>query len=115
DVEIIGCEIVREKDGLAMSSRNMRLSADQRKQAVFLHQLLENAKTKSQTKSPIELKSWVEFQIESKPHFKLDYFEIAEEQTLKPILKWNKSIKSRLFIAAFLGEIRLIDNLPLNN
>jgi pantoate--beta-alanine ligase len=110
-VEIIPCPIVREADGLAMSSRNERLMEDERKIAPKISQILKEAKTKTEELNPAELKTWVTEQFEKEPQFRLDYFEIADDTYLQPVEKWNKSTGTMGFAAVFLGNVRLIDNI----
>jgi pantoate--beta-alanine ligase len=113
-VEIIGCKIFREKDGLAMSSRNVRLSEDQRKMAPFIFKILKKAKEKFKDNSISEVISWVQKEFENNSILKLEYFEIANIETLKPTKRKSKKVKYRGFIAAFAGNVRLIDNIALN-
>lgn len=110
-VEIVPCAIFRENDGLALSSRNTRLTKEQREAAPFIFKTLTEAKEKFGTKSDIEVSEWVENQFKKHPVLELEYFEIADEKTLKPISKEQKDGKYRGFIAAFAGKIRLIDNI----
>jgi len=112
-VNIIGCPIFREPNGLAMSSRNERLTEDQKEQASLIYKTLNEVKDKFQTDDAKSIIKYVENVFEKNPDFKLEYIEIAEEDTLLPIIeKENK--KYRAFIAVFLGNIRLIDNISLN-
>lgn len=112
-VNIIGCPIFREPNGLAMSSRNERLTEYQKEQASLIYKILNEVKDKFQTDDPKNIIKYVENVFEKNPDFKLEYIEIAEEDTLLPIIeKENK--KYRAFIAVFLGNIRLIDNISLN-
>ena len=113
-VEIIGCKIFREKDGLAMSSRNVRLSEDQRKMAPFIFKILKKAKQKFKDNSISEVITWVQKEFENNSILKLEYFEIANIETLKPTKRKSKKVKYRGFIAAFAGNVRLIDNIALN-
>ncbi|MBL4651428.1 MAG: pantoate--beta-alanine ligase [Flavobacteriales bacterium] len=108
--EIIGCPIVREKNGLAMSSRNERLSKEEREGASFLYTTLQAVK--SQQSSTEEKKEWGIQQLTNNPLFTLDYFEIAEAESLKPV-KHEKSSNQRAFVAVFIGNVRLIDNIEL--
>ncbi len=112
-VNIIGCEIYREPDGLAMSSRNVRLTKKQRLAAPFIHKTLLTAKELFGTKNATIVIDWVENEFENHPLLKLEYFEIADEKTLKPIKKVIFGQKYRAFIAIFADEIRLIDNISL--
>lgn len=115
DVEIIPCEIVREEDGLAMSSRNTRLTADQRKLAPFINETLQKARKYAGQKSVIELKTWVENEFKDKNEFCLEYFEISESIDLQPIANWNEAKSAMGFIVVNMGNIRLIDNIRLFN
>jgi len=110
-VEIVPCPIVREKDGLAMSSRNERLTDEERKMAPFIYQTLQNAKNKVPQLSPEDLKTWVKTEFEKTGSFQLDYFEIADDTYLQPVQSWNSSIGTMGFITVFLGNVRLIDNI----
>ncbi len=110
-LRIVPCPIVRETDGLAMSSRNERLTPAERKQAPFIYRTLQEAVQLKDKKSPKEIKQWVAKQFDGKSDFRLEYFEIADDQMLQPVLNWTDSDGVVGFIAAFLGEVRLIDNI----
>lgn len=112
-VTIIGCPIVREPNGLALSSRNKRLTKIQHEEASFIYGTLKTARTKFGTKSADYVRDWVEKQFKEHPHFKLEYFEITDVETLTPIQKKKQNLKYRAFIAVYAGEIRLIDNVAL--
>ncbi|MDR1876056.1 MAG: pantoate--beta-alanine ligase [Flavobacteriaceae bacterium] len=111
-VEIIGVPIVREESGLAMSSRNMRLSPEFKERSVFIYHTLLKAKELSSQLSPQQIISEVE-KIYSNSDFKLEYFTIAEEKTLQTHDKFEENSRYRAFVAAFAGEIRLIDNIQI--
>ena len=111
---IIGCPIEREPHGLAMSSRNERLSKNTREQANFIHNTLQTAKAKFGMKSATYIMDWVKSEFEQHPLFDLEYFEIADENTLTPALKIQDNQKYRAFIAVYADGVRLIDNLRLN-
>ena len=113
-VEIIGISVFREKNGLAMSSRNERLSEAEKEKAVIIFEILNQSKMLFITKSTKEVENWVENEFKKQSDFKLEYFEIADEKTLKPCVKKIKNIKYRAFIAVFVNEIRLIDTISLN-
>ncbi len=114
-VEVIGCPILRESDGLAMSSRNMLLSDEERKAASLIPNLMQEAKRlKQQGKTIPEVKQFVSQQLGSNPIYKLDYYEICNATTLSPLNSLNNSGKSISLIAVFVGKIRLIDNLALD-
>ncbi len=111
--KIIGCEIYREADGLAMSSRNSRLTKEHRKVAPFIYKTLKEAKKEFGIKSAIEVIDWVENEFKNQPLLELEYFEIAVEETLQPIKNKDQEQKYRAFIAVFADKIRLIDNISL--
>lgn len=113
-VKIIGCPILREPNGLAMSSRNERLSAGQRDEAAFIYQSLTAAKTDFAAESVSNVVENVRKAFALHPEFELEYFQIADEATLKPIIRKAKNKKYRAFIAAFVNKIRLIDTIALN-
>jgi pantoate--beta-alanine ligase len=112
-VEIVPCQIVREKDGLAMSSRNMRLTENERFAAPFIYQTLTKAVKLNTVLSPEELKKWISDKFKSHPEFKIDYVEVADDQLLQPVMHWNDTKGVRIFIAVFLGNVRLIDNMRI--
>lgn len=113
-VQIIGCEIYRENDGLAMSSRNTRLTIVQRKEAPIIYEVLKNAKQKFKDYSITEVIKWVENEFVKNSILELEYFEIANVETLKSAKRKSKKSTYRAFIAVFAGNIRLIDNIALN-
>lgn len=110
-VNIVPCQIVREADGLAMSSRNERLTAEEREIAPFIYQTLQMAKEKMKDLNPNQLKAWVISEFGKKKAFTLDYFEIAEDTFLQPADSWESNKGTMGFIAVFLGNVRLIDNI----
>lgn len=114
-IEIVGCPIMREIDGLAMSSRNMRLTPIQRTQALNISKTLFSAKEKVDTYTLPSLKVWVENEIESSEGLDLDYFEIVDGNTLQPIENWQDASYIVGCITVFCGEVRLIDNITLKN
>ncbi|WP_310991455.1 pantoate--beta-alanine ligase [Aequorivita marina] len=113
-VEIVGCPILREENGLAMSSRNKRLSAKQFKEAALIYKILNEVSQKFESASLADLNELVAERFLQNPSLNLEYFEIANEETLKTATHKVKNVKYRAFIAAFAGEVRLIDNMPLN-
>lgn len=113
NVKIKGCAIFREEDGLAMSSRNMRLTKKQRNVAPFIYKILKKVRRKYGDGNAEEVTAWVSDQFKEHAFLELEYFTIAEEKTLKTIKNKESSKKSRAFIAVFAGEIRLIDNIRL--
>ena len=113
-VEIIPCSIIREKNGLAMSSRNERLTDEQRKNASLLHETLLEANEQKGNKSVEELASWVIDTINKNPFLNVEYFEIVDDEQLQAIENWNNNKTKIACIAAFCGKIRLIDNMVFN-
>ncbi|MGA9325344.1 MAG: pantoate--beta-alanine ligase [Salegentibacter sp.] len=114
-VEIIGCPILREESGLARSSRNERLSEPHRQKAAFIYQTLLKTKELFGTKSAEYIDQWVKEEFEKCPLLQLEYFEIANERTLKKISHKRKGNQYRAFIAVYADDVRLIDNIALNN
>jgi len=112
-VEIISCPIVREKDGLAMSSRNRRLTETERFVAPVIFRTLERAVKLNTVLSPEELKNWITYKFKSQPKFKIDYVEIADSTHLQPVKHWNDVNGVHVFVAVFLGNVRLIDNMRI--
>ena len=109
-IEIVNCSIVREKDGLAMSSRNRRLSEKQRAIAPQIYLSLTQVVEKKHTHSIEEINRWVTAFFEQQAEFELDYFCIADARSLQPLHDKNTAQNARAFIAVKMGEIRLIDN-----
>lgn len=112
EVEIIPVSIMRESDGLAMSSRNTRLTKEMREESPKIYQILNHAKEFIQNHSIQETKEFVQNQF-NQTKLDLEYFEIADELTLESISEKENSEKMRGFIAVFAGKIRLIDNIGL--
>lgn len=112
-VKVKGCPIFREKDGLAMSSRNIRLSKDHRNAATFIYKTLQKVRKNFNGENSEDIIAWVENEFKKHPLLKLEYFNIADEKSLKTINHNESNKKYRAFIAVFAGEIRLIDNIKL--
>lgn len=115
NVKIKGCAIFREEDGLAMSSRNTRLTKEHRTAAPFIYKTLKKVRGKFGTENATKVTEWVEDQFKKHPSLALEYFTIAEEKTLETVKKKESNKKYRAFIAVFAGDIRLIDNIRLKN
>lgn len=113
-VEIIGCPIVREENGLAWSSRNERLSMAMRKEASFIFKTLNTVKKKFGTKSVKSVLDWAKKQFEEHPDLDLEYIVIAESETLRSIEEKRPNTEYRAFIAVYADSVRLIDNIALN-
>jgi len=113
-VKIVGCPIVRESNGLAMSSRNKRLTKRQYDEASFIYKILKTVKSDFGTKNAQNIAQWVENEFKNNNYLKLEYFEISNEETLKPMIEKELNQKYRAFISVFAGDVRLIDNIALN-
>ena len=113
-VSIVPCSIVREVSGLAMSSRNARLSKRLRKEASFIYKTLKSAKVQFGMKSAQRVTDWVYDQFRGHADLKIEYFLIADDQNLRPVIRKSKVKKYRAFIAVYAEDIRLIDNIALN-
>ena len=109
-VQIVSCPTVREADGLALSSRNVRLSAEQRQIAPLIAATLKESCTFVLEKSVREVTDWVVTTLNRESEFRVEYFVIADEKTLQPIDDWEESAAPVGCIAVFCGEVRLIDN-----
>lgn len=109
-VEIIACPILREDDGLAMSSRNTRLTMEERKVASLVPKIMHEAKQIAMEKGVDEAKAFVAESIAKVPSMKLDYYEICDANTLESVSKLIKNKQAISLIAVFVGNIRLIDN-----
>jgi pantoate--beta-alanine ligase len=112
-VTIVGCPIEREPNGLAMSSRNSRLSDEEKKSAALIYKTLQSVKEKFKSKKHSDISYWVTTEFSNHPLFELEYFQISESKNLVPIQQ-KKQTKYRAFIAVFVGDVRLIDNIALN-
>lgn len=113
-VNIVGCKIKRDANGLALSSRNTRLKPEHKVVAPFIYKTLKAAKEKFGTKSANKVIEWVENQFANHELLELEYFTIADEATLKTAKRKSKNKQYRAFIAVYAGKIRLIDNIALN-
>jgi len=112
-INVIGCPISREASGLAMSSRNERLSPEDKDKAAFIYKVLNQARDLFATESIANVKKYVYDAFAAHPEFEMDYFEITSEDDLIPA-NTKESKKYRGFIAVFLSNVRLIDNISLN-
>ena len=109
NVEIIDCPIVREPGGLALSSRNERLTDTQHKKAVEISKVLSESRNFAAQLSPIELTQWVVELINLVPGLEVEYYQIVNTITLQPVYSWSEP--SVGCIAVYCGEVRLIDNI----
>lgn len=108
-IELIRCPIVREEDGLAMSSRNVRLSTENRGAAIALSRTLEQANEKMSSETPKEICAWA-MEALSLPNFKPEYFEIVDGVTLQAIDDFGAADLVVACTAVWVGDVRLIDN-----
>ena len=110
-LQIVGCPIVREEDGLALSSRNARLSAEERQQALKISQTLFASRDYAKAHTVAETQKFVEDAIEAAPGLRLEYFELVDGNTLQKIANWEDTSYAVGCITVFCGEVRLIDNI----
>jgi pantoate--beta-alanine ligase len=114
DVQIVVCPIVREKDGLAMSSRNVYLNAIQRREAAVLYRSLMRVQMlvdQGESDAPTLMAAGKQV-IADEPNVRLDYFEIVNTETLDPVSEISRG--ALVAVAAYVGDTRLIDNLVLH-
>ena len=113
-ISIVGCPIHRNDQGLALSSRNTRLTSVERSYASRIYEILLSTKELFQYQQLTEIKAWVKDQFLKDSIIDLEYFEIADNLTLTSASTINQSTKYRAFIAVKINNIRLIDNIALN-
>ncbi len=109
-VEVVACPILREKDGLAMSSRNVRLNEQQRLEAAAIPEMMKLGNQLLKIYGITETKKYIASVIATIPGITLDYFEVCNAETLMPLTDYKNTIKTVSVIAVFVGNIRLIDN-----
>jgi len=112
DVTVVDCPIIREESGLAMSSRNERLTPEQRKNAIEISKVLSESRNFAKNSAPAEVISWVVNQINAVSELEVEYYEIVNATTLQPLCSWSESAVG--CIAVYCGEVRLIDNIRYN-
>jgi len=113
-IEIVPCDIIREKDGLAMSSRNKLLLPEYRNCAPLIYQTLREAKYLVNLKTVQEIKEYVVNQINATQLLRVEYFEIVDDTTLASVENWSDAGTKVGCIAVYAGKIRLIDNIILD-
>jgi pantoate--beta-alanine ligase len=113
DIEIIGCPIIREADGLAMSSRNVRLTENERSIAPNIFRTLSQLKKQANVSSPESVLKEATDTLNQYPEIKIEYVQVVDEYTLLPVITWDEAKHIRAFVALFLGEVRLIDNMKI--
>ena len=114
-VEIIACATLREDDGLAMSSRNLRLSAEQRSAAKEIHRIISEwiSSTDFNATTPYAARTTLIENINSIAQLEVEYLEFSTSNTLIPVERFDLNVPTRVFAAVMCGKVRLIDNLPL--
>ena len=112
--EIVSCAILREPDGLAMSSRNALLSSNERVLASLIPRLLTKAKELALSSGLLAAKEYLSKEVAKQPLMKLDYFEFCNPTNLTTITQLQPNEKVVALLAIFVGKIRLIDNIILN-
>ena len=110
-VNIVACPIIREHDGLAMSSRNSRLTHEQRQIAPAIARTLKESCTFAPSKSVQEIKDWVVNTLNNIPSLRVEYFEIVDGDTLQPVSNLSETTSPVGCITVFCGDVRLIDNI----
>lgn len=113
-LEVVSCPVIRESDGLAMSSRNRLLTPVQRKSAPGISAVLMKARSLARKIKVSELKDYVISEIDSDPNLKTEYFELVLESDLIPLKKWPQESPVIACIAVKAGHIRLIDNIKFS-
>ncbi len=113
-VEIIPCPVVREEDGLAMSSRNLRLDEQERKDAPRIYHTLLAAREKKEEMSPRRLEEWAARTIDEAQTLRTEYVRIVHADTFEPVLRWDDPGPKRVLAAVWAGNVRLIDNIPFD-
>ena len=112
DLEIVDCPICREADGLAMSSRNVRLSAEQRAIAPRIHAILESSvASRAEGVSPADTAAAVLDSLAGVEGFKPEYYQIVDANTLQPLDAWPEGRDAVGCVTVWLGDVRLIDNI----
>ena len=113
NLEIVPCPIIRENDGLAMSSRNVRLNETERAIAPKIFATLNDAISKKVSMTPAEMKEYTLAKYAEIKEFDVEYVEITDETNLKSLENWNECDHARIFVALQLGPVRLIDNVRI--
>ena len=112
-LEIVSCDTVREPDGLAMSSRNVRLSEADRRAAPGIYKVLSGIREQAGKVPVAELQAWACAELADRTGFRVEYLEIADSSTLMPLQAWDAKRQAVALVAAYAGDVRLIDNLEL--
>jgi pantoate--beta-alanine ligase len=112
-IEVVGCPIIREHDGLAMSSRNRRLNAKQREQSIVISKTLFQMLRDRDKYNPMELRARGMRALEDAEGIVPEYLEIVDGPSFSPIRHWSQSLEPIVLVAVFIGEVRLIDTISL--
>lgn len=113
DIQIVECPIIRDTDGLALSSRNTLLDEAHRAAAPHIYEVISQCADKAQEMSPAELTDWVVAEVESNPLLKVIYFQAVDALTMQQVKSWSESENIQGCIAVQAGNIRLIDNIRI--
>jgi pantoate--beta-alanine ligase len=113
DVEIVECPIIRDSDGLALSSRNTLLSKAHRAAAPHIYEVISQCAQKMTELSPAALTAWVIEEVEKSPLLKVIYFQAVDALSLQQVTEWSDSPRIQGCIAVQAGDIRLIDNIRI--
>ena len=113
EVEIVECPIIRDTDGLALSSRNTLLDEAHRAAAPHIYEVLKQCAEKSAELTPAELTAWVTAEVEQNPLLKVIYFQAVDALSMQQVESWEQSPRVQGCIAVQAGEIRLIDNVKI--
>ena len=114
-IEIIGCPTIREDDGLALSSRNLLLSPQQRSEAPAIYRSLLKSKEKLAEQDVDQVKQGLTDEINRSSCLDVEYVEIADSRSLQPIASWGSADSVVCCVAVHAGDVRLIDNIMLYN
>ncbi len=112
-VEIVECPIIRDEDGLALSSRNTLLTPEHRAAAPHIYEVIKQCAEKAQELSPAELTAWVTAEVENNPLLKVIYFQAVDALSMQQVQSWEESERVQGCIAVQAGDIRLIDNVKI--
>ena len=112
-VEIVECPIIRDEDGLALSSRNTLLTPEHRAAAPHIYEVLSQCAAKAEELSPAELTAWVVAEVEKNPLLKVIYFQAVDALSMQQVASWEQSPRVQGCIAVQAGDIRLIDNVKI--
>lgn len=111
DLEIVACPIMRHDDGLAMSSRNVRLTPEQRAIAPAIHRTLVESLELKPSRTVEEVKRFVTETIDALPQMRTEYYEIVNADTMQPITDWDQAKTAVGCVTVYCGDVRLIDNI----